>query len=583
MNLAKYASAERRAGGPVRLAALALLALLTLIAPTLAQDSGPATRWFEVDGLNEGLGPVPEGLDRETPQSLVEEFLALAGSDDPAELARAAHLLDLREFEPDRQATLGPVLAGQLHAVMSRKVWIDWNELPDRPDGLSARGGDSDATAGEPRRSLRLARLQLDDRPVPVRINRIKAGDGDPAWVFSRQTVENVPALFELYGPSRFERAIPDALKSKVVLGLAWWELVALPLIVGLAVLAGVLTWRAVRALGNRASGSLVGDVLDGAAMPLAFVAAALLGFWVTSSLFTFSAPIDAFLAPALTALVVIAVFLIVVHTVDLVLEYMLADDVEDLEKPENDDRRRFQTNLSAARRIGLVIAFVAAVGLILTQANLFGGLGLALLGSAGLVTLILAYAGRTALSNIMASLQIAFSKSARVGDAVLWEGHWCYVEKINFTYVQLKSWDQRRLIAPVTDFTSETFENWTKRDPSLIKTVELRLNHATDVDALRAHFLQWIEARDDVMSKEEAKVQVIGHDASGMELRFYATSADPSTAWGMHCALREEMLRYATKLDPKAEHGGLVLPAEREVKVADHTGREREWREAAE
>ena len=80
---------------------------------------------------------------------------------------------------------------------------------------------------------------------------------------------------------------------------------------------------------------------------------------------------------------------------------------------------------------------------------------------------------------------------------------------------------------------------------------------------------------------KDEARS--VGQDVTGIEPRFYATSADPSTAWDMCCALREEMFKYATSLDPTAEHGGLVLPAEREVKVADHAGGEREWWEAAE
>ena len=551
------------------LVAVAALVWCLVVPPASAQSSGPSKWFFEVEALNPGLGEPPRALDRETPQGLLESFLSLAGREPEA----AAHLLDLSDVPENQQARVGAARAQQLRAVIERKVWLDWGDVPDRPDGLSASGGSDDPMAGEPRRSIRLALLNLEERPVPIRIARIKAGDADPVWVFQSQTVENVPALYERFGPTALERAIPAALKGDAVLGLEWWEVIALPLVIALAIGVGILVYRLVKWLGDRAPGGLFADIVYGTALPLGIIAAAMLGFGVTGRVFTFSAPIDAFLAPALTVLVIVALLLLVVHAVDLVIEHLLADDVEELEKAENQDRRRFQTNLSAARRVGLVLLFTAGIALILMQTNAFGGAGVALLGSAGVLTLILAFAGRTALSNIMASLQIALSKSAKIGDAVMFEGEWAYVEKINFTYVQLKTWDQRRLIVPVTRFTSEPFENWTKRDPSMLKVVELRLNHFADVDALRERFFAWVETRDDIEHPDECKVLVIGHDARGMLVRFYSNAKDPSTAWEMHCAMREAMLAAAADLDPAGEHGSVVLPAEREAKIADFSG----------
>ena len=554
------------------------LALYLAALPATAQDSGPSKWYFEVETLNGGLGEAPVALDRETPQGLLESLLAFAERAPEA----AAHLLDLSDIPEQQQRAEGARLVQQLHAVIERKVWLDWSDVPDRPDGLSTGGGSDDPMAGEPRRSIRLALLNLDTHPVPIRVARIKAGEADPVWVFQRQTVDNLPALYERYGPTAFERAIPASLKGDAALGLAWWEMIALPIVVGLAVLVGILVHKILKAISDRAPGRLLSDIIHGMALPLAIIAAAAVGWAVTGLLFTFSAPIDAFLTPALTVLIAAALLLLVVHVVDLVIDYLLADDVEELEKPENQDRRRFQTNLSAARRIGLVLLFVAAVALVLMQTNAFGGMGVALLGSAGIVTLILAYAGRSALSNIMSSLQIAMSKSAKIGDAVMFEGQWAYVEKINFTYVQLKTWDQRRLIVPVTRFTSEPFENWTKRDPSMLKVVELRLNHFTNVDALRERFFAWVQTRDDIEHPDDCKVLVIGHDRDGMLVRFYSNAKDPSTAWDMHCAMREAMLKAAAELDPAGEYGSVVLPAEREAKIADFS-EDRSFRAAAE
>ena len=525
----------------------------------------PSQYYFKTDAFNEGLGELPPGIDRDTPQGTLESFLFFF--DDPA---AQAHMLDLSDMPADAQAEVGPLIASELYEIMDRKVWLDWASIPDRPDGLNTTASSDSPLAGEPRRSLRLTLLNMEDRPVPIRLVRVKPGDGEPVWVFSAQTVENVPELHDLYGPTAFERALPASFKKEVAAGLDRWEIVALPGVVILAFVIGLLVFKACRAISERAKENLVGDIAYGIALPLAVVAAATTGSLITSRLFTFSAPIDAFMEPAITILIVFAMLLIVVHVIDLALDYMLADDVSELEKPQNDDRRRFQTNLSAARRIGLVILFIGAIGLILMQLNILGGTGITLLGSAGLLTLVLAFAGREALSSIMSSLQIAMAKTAKVGDAVLWKGQWAYVEKINFTYVQLKSWDQRRLIVPVSEFTSETFENWTKRDPSLIKVVELRLNHMADVDKLRERFQAWVATRDDIEEPGDCKVLVIDHDASGMLVRFYSNAKDPSTAWEMHCALREAMLKAASELDPAGSPGGVYLPAEREAKIAD-------------
>lgn len=538
-----------------------------LLSPAFTQESGGGSRaTFPVETLNPGLGEAPD-INRETPQATIESFLHYSGIGDHA---RTAHLLDLSKIDPARQAELGPVLALQLAEILDRKVWIDWNDLPDRPDGLNVNASSNDPLAGEPRRSIRMALIQLGDRPVPIRLSRLQPAGGDPVWLFAAQTVENVPALHAQYGATAFEESLPGWSKREVLHGLVLWEIVFLPLLLAAAGLLGYILYRLVAGLGPRMRPHVVGELVSALALPVALVAAGTLALFVTGRLFVFSVTIDTFVEPLLLFLLAGGALLILVRTIDVVIEHSLNEDVAELEKPENEATRAFQTNLSAFRRIGLVIALVFFLGLVFTQMNLLATTGLALVGSAGILTLVLAFAARSALSNIMASLQIALSKAATVGDSVLFEGQWSYVEKINFTFVQLKTWDNRRLIVPVTYFVSEPFENWTKRDPSLTKVFELRLNHMADVDALRERFAGFVEENDKAIEKDSSKVLVIGQDATGMLVRFYATAKDPTSAWYMHCELREAMLKAATELELDAREGRRFLPTEREVKVED-------------
>ncbi|RLQ87341.1 mechanosensitive ion channel domain-containing protein [Notoacmeibacter ruber] len=570
------------AASPRRIAVLfanALFVLFLAVAGAAAQStssgggdggsSGPPSRWFEVDQLNEGLGEPGANLSRETPQSAMETFIGLVRD---KRYEDAAHLLDLSHIDVADQKRLGIERAAQLEAVLERKIWLDWDSLSDRPDGMDPRGSSRDATAGQPRRDISLGQLSLDYRPVSIRLRRLKEGDSDPVWVFSRQTVDNIEGLYESYGPSRFEKWLPASLTKNTPLGIAGWELIALPIAIAVLVAAFLLTYRSLRSLKSNVGDGVLWEVLDAIALPAGSMVTGIIGWLLTRYLFVFSAPVDVFMSPLWTAFLVLALIFLIVRVFDTILERVFARNIDDISKPENEGDRELQTNLSAARRIALIVVAVAGFGLVLLQTTIFDGMAVALLGSAGLLTLVIGFAARSALSSIMSSLQIALSKSAKIGDDVLFEGYWCTVERINFTFIQLRSWDRRRIIVPVDYFVSHPFENWTKKDATITKYVELRLNHLADLEPMREAFQKFVEDDEDIITKNESKVQVVGHEASGMLVRFYADARDPTSGWNMQCRLREAMIVAAARLEPKRGDQAIFLPAEREAKIVDLT-----------
>ena len=64
------------------------------------------------------------------------------------------------------------------------------------------------------RMRMKVGILDLDGRPVSIRLNRIAAGDSAPVWVFAAQTVDNIPSLYLQHGPTAFERFLPDWLEG---------------------------------------------------------------------------------------------------------------------------------------------------------------------------------------------------------------------------------------------------------------------------------------------------------------------------------------------------------------------------------
>ncbi|MBP0615818.1 mechanosensitive ion channel [Jiella sp. KSK16Y-1] len=542
-----------------------------------AQDSD-AGSFYKSSSIHEGLEPAHGYVSLETPQTMMETFIFAARGKD---WNTAAYALDLSKIETDIRAKMGPVLAKRLYEVIERSMWLDWNDLPDRPDALIVNASNKNPMAGEPRRDIRLALLDLGDRPVSIRITRVKQGEDDPVWVFSSQTVANIMAMHEVYGPTSFEKALPVFLQQRAFWTLAVWEVIALPLILIAAVVAAAFAYRGLSEAQRRQPKRIGARIIDMIKMPVALMVCVGTFALVKTMLFTFSGVVNMFLGPLQSALFVIALALIAVRIVDAILDRVVRQNMDELTESGSATERDLYTNISAARRVAIVLAFIVGTALVLLQINAFQTLGFSLLASAGVLGLVFAFAARAILANIMASLQIALAKTARIGDAVLFEDQWCYVEKINFTYVQLRSWDNRRLIVPVSDFVSKPFENWSKQDEQLTKMVSLKLDHRADVDKLREAFRQFVDEAEDIVDKDESKVQVVGQDATGMEVRFLAAAEDPSTGWSMHCRLREEMLKAAVRLEGEysqtpAERPS-YLPREREVIVGEFGARKKE------
>ena len=564
---AAFGSVTERRDRPMLLRFLAPVLLTCLVAGGLpnqfarAQDSGPSKYWFEVDEVNPGLGDPPRYLDRETPQATLESFL-FEGAD--RNYAAAAHTLDLREIPENIRADVAPELARKLDVILKRRVWTDWDTLTDRPDGLFV-GSKDDSLSGEPRRSIRMAVIDLDGRPVPVRLNRIKPENGDAVWLFSRQTVENIDALYRVYGPSPFEQAMPPILRQNLFLGLEVWELIALPFLLIGAGFAGAGTYRLLGAFQGE-EGSWREAIVSAITLPIAIAVATLIAWLFLEYVISFNGAVNLFIDPLIAGLMVLAGAILLVRLIDGMLSFALVQKTDDIESADGRDDRDFYTNVSGARRLITIIVLLFGVGIVLSQTNVLANLGFAALGGASLLTLILAFAGRAVLSNIMSSLQIAFSKPARIGDTLMFDDEWVTVKRIHFTYVELEVWDGRLLIVPVNNFVSENFENLTKHDPELFRTVFIVLDHRAPVDRLRDAFISFVKGDERVADDDSASAEVYSHDRDGIHVRFKVNTVNPSDGWTLALEAREHLLNVARDIEKMT--GKPVLPVERELRV---------------
>ncbi|MBP0481988.1 mechanosensitive ion channel family protein [Sagittula salina] len=521
-----------------------------------AQDTGSGgdAPWFEVDRLNPGLGPVPNGLDRSTPRATVEALLR--GTDrlgDPEDRERMlGHLLNLQDIPEAEQAEEGARLARQLLSVLNRRAVIDWGQIIDRPDALDARETSNAATAGMKRRSLLLWEIELDGIPAAIRLERIKAEGKAPVWVFSRQTVQKIPRLYDAFGPSSFEKWLPDALRQDAFWNLMWWEVIGLPLLILLATMTGHLTSKGLGRLGQYPKHRILRHAFRAARAPLIIVAVTLVLSIGTQTLFVFSGRLNTVLTPLIAAGFVTAALMLILNVIEVILDQITGFEDMDLTGRQFDESRTRATRLAAVRRILVIVVTLFGFGIVLASANVFRTYGFSLLASAGVLTLVLGFAARTILSNILSSLQIALNQSARIGDRVVWKDKLCHVERINFTFVQLREWSGVRIVVPVNEFVSTPFENWTLKEPEMLRMLKFKLAPHVDLDRLREAFDAVVAELDSEMldDPEKAYVRVTGQDVFGMEVWFMLPCADPNTSWDAACIAREALIRRLNDLE---------------------------------
>ena len=521
--------------------------LLLLVSATSLPAQEESQSWYEADASILQSGEVDAAVQRRTPREAVRNFVQLA---EAGEFAKAALYLNLADLPQADRAVDGKRLARQLALVIERQLWIDWAGLSARPDAMVETGTSQNALAGRARRDIGLKLIEIDSQAYEIRLARYKAEGMEPVWMFTPQTVQNIPILYKAFGPRRFESYIPQSL-SQPIGGLRMWEWVMLPVMLAALLGLGWAVTRSTRWASGKLRPSLMRKVLERSGIPLSLITIAIAAQFMLALGISFSGPATTILRPFLLIVMVAGLGLIALRIVDAVLDRITVSVIGEIDDTRSLDERELYTSIYAVRRIIVLLMVGIAIMVVLLRLNLFGSLGMSLLASAGVLTVLLGIAGQAVLGNIMSSLQIALAKPIRIGDSILFEDDWAYVESIFYTFLRLRTWDERRIIVPVKYFVSQPFENWSVTDARILKTITIFLDHAADMDKLRDVFFDIAKKDEGVIEHESLFAAVTDHNENGQEMSFYAMSPDPSTAWETAMRLREAMLAHIRKEHP--------------------------------
>jgi small-conductance mechanosensitive channel len=225
------------------------------------------------------------------------------------------------------------------------------------------------------------------------------------------------------------------------------------------------------------------------------------------------------------------------------------------------------ETRMRVARR--LVVAAIIFVGVMAALVRLpeVGTVARGLLASAGITALIIGFAARSVLANLVSGIIVALAQPVRIGDYVTideWEGT---VEEVRLTYSYIRADDNSRIVIPNEQLGSKVIRNFTIMDETSAAVVEFVVPLSAALDVVRREALDVAAAFSRGRSLERQPtlaVTELAADTVRLRLMIWQESkpdADRAAA-GLRFALEERLKAVAREPEAGAS-ADLGAPAD--------------------
>ena len=192
-----------------------------------------------------------------------------------------------------------------------------------------------------------------------------------------------------------------------------------------------------------------------------------------------------------------------------------------------------------------LIIAFFFYASLVPSLRALIG----TLVAGAGITALIIGFAAKSTLANLISGLSLAVYRPFRIGDVVEIENEYGTVEDITLRHTIVRTWQHKRLIIPNEKLDNMSLINYSIIDARILCTIETGVSYDTDIDLARRLILDEAAKspyRD--LKADDPWVRVISHGDFSIGLRLYIWVPNVENAWLARFTLLENIKKRFDK-----------------------------------
>lgn len=167
-------------------------------------------------------------------------------------------------------------------------------------------------------------------------------------------------------------------------------------------------------------------------------------------------------------------------------------------------------TRMEVFRRVGGLFVWFIGIIILASQFPVVRSLGMGLFASAGVVGLVIGLAAQNTLSNMIAGIVLSFSQPLRLGDTVIMDDDFGYVEEITLMQTFIRTWDNRRIIVPNDVLSNRIVQNWSIKDPKLLAATIIYLDYGANIEKIRKWIVEAAKESEYWNGEGEPGVQVM-------------------------------------------------------------------------
>jgi len=481
--------------------------------------------------------PEQDPLGRSTPYGTVTGFIRATKAED---YAQAVQYLDTKQ-----RGAAAETLARQLHIVVDRGMVADIDRLSRKREG--------ELQAGLPAGQNQVGTVDTRTGKLAIVVKRVERRDQGPIWLFSSETLAQVPAAAAEFAGLHVEAYVPRVLKDVKIFSMPLYRLIIVILALALALGLGSLVTRALVPLLRPVLRRLTGEEDDRtlvslkAPIRLVLVAAALhLGSRLATSL-----AMRQFWTRVAVTVGIVGLAWLAIQFTDIVAELGARSfrRRRTLGKVAmwNLVRRLFRSAVVIVAALVVLHRAGADLSAILTGLGI-GGIGIAL-------------AAQKTLENLFGGIMIVTDEPVRVGDFCRVGDLMGTVEDIGLRSTRIRTLSRTVVAVPNGQLSLMNIENYSLRDKFWFRHL-IGVRYETTADQLR-YVLAGIRTMlytHPKVERDGARIRFVGFGGSSLDLEIFAYVT--ATEMPDFLAIQEDLLLRI--MDIIAEAGsGIAFPSQ--------------------
>ena len=450
----------------------------------------------------------------------------------------------LQYLDTKTTGTRAQKLVDALRAILERGFSGNVAMLSNKPEG--------NLDDSLPPSKERVGTVKTPSGSLDILLERVERGNGPPLWLFSAETLKNVPETYKELDVRTIEPYLPKFLVNTWVLWFPLWMwflfLLVIPVLFGLSLLVTRLLTHILLFSVHRITKVRADQHVARLTGPLRIVIFALAIWFI--SLLSHSVTASVFWRYVASTLTVIGATWLCVRVIDLVFKLKQSQLVA-----TSSDKISL---VQLGRKLFQILAVVVGAVVIFY----IGGINIAaVLTGLGIGGIAIAFAAQKTLENLFGGIMIISDQPIRVGDFCRAGEYIGNVENIGLRSTRIRTLERTVVSVPNGQLAVMSLENFTMRDKVWFHHM-LHLRYETTADQLR-YILAGIRKMLYEHSKVEslsARIRLIGFGTSSLDLEVFAYVLETKYESFLH--IQEDLLLRIIGI-VEASGSGFAFPSQ--------------------